>query len=215
MNLRALVDVFRIKAQDNVRPYLWPDDELAQLFSDAEQEAAIRARLITDRAEISIAAGEASIDLPKCLFDIQYAELRSADGTAREIKGTDRVTLDASRPGWRTKAEPPTGYIHDDRTLTLSAIPDVDYTLYLEFFRGPAARLENDGDEPEIAEQHHMALLDWVLFRAYEKPDADTMNPGKSADGEARFTAYFGPRPNADLRRRQNANRPHRNRLHM
>ncbi len=215
MNLRALVDVFRIKAQDNVRPYLWPDDEVAAWFSDAEQEAAIRARLITDHEEIAIAAGEAGIDLPKCLFDIQYAELRSADGTAREIKGTDRVTLDASRPGWRTKTEPPTGYIHDDRTLTFGAIPDADYTLYLEFFRVPAARLENDSDEPEIAEQHHMALLDWVLFRAYEKPDADTMNPGKSAEGEARFTAYFGQRPNADLRRRQNANRPHRNRLHM
>lgn len=214
MNLRKLIDQFRIKAQDKVRPYLWPDDELAPWFSEAEKEGAIRAKLIRGSDEFMITAGEASVDLPSSLFDIQYAELRADDGTVKEITGTDRLTLDALRPGWRSANEKPVFYIHDDKTLILGAVPDADYTLYIEFFRTPDSPLEADSDEPEIAEQHHIHLVDWVEFRAYEKPDADTMNPGKSKDGEERFSAYFGKRPNADLRRRQNANRPHRNRLH-
>ena len=36
----------------------------------------------------------------------------------------------------------------------------------------------------------------------------------RGAVAEAAFVRQFGKHPGADLRRRQNANRPHRNRLH-
>lgn len=215
MTLRELIDRFRILAQDKVRPYLWPDDELAPWFSDAESEAAIRARLVNDSAELSLTAGDNDpIALPGGLFDIQFAELRAADGTTSEITGASRRELDRLRPGWRARSERPTNYVLDDKHLIVSALPDQDYTLYIEFFRTPGNQLRNDSDTPEIAEAHHLNLVDWVLHCAYSKPDADTLNPGKSANSEADFTRYFGPRPNADLRRRQNANRPHRNTLH-
>lgn len=73
--------------------------------------------------------------------------------------------------------------------------------------------MQDDDDEPEIAEVHHINLLDWVLFRAYSKPDADAFDPNRSADSMKSFSDYFGKRGTADLRRRQNANRPHRNTL--
>lgn len=215
MNLRQLIDEFRTQAQDKVRPYLWPDDELTPWAADAESEASIRARLIHDTEEIEIGAGETAIDLPSGLFDIQYAEIRPIGGAAKEIVGTDRTSLNAARPGWRNKIEPPVDYIHDDKTLTFGCVPDVGFTLYLEFFRTPSKELKEEGDTPEIHVRHHLSLVDWMLFRAYSKPDADTLNPGKAKDSEDRFTEYFGPRPDADLRRRQNANRPHRNRLHL
>ena len=88
------------------------------------------------------------------------------------------------------------------------------YTLYLEFFRIPARRVSCMDSRFEINEIHHLHLVDWVLHKAYSKPDVDTLNPGKAKDAEGRFIASFGKRPSADLRRRQNANRPHRNRLH-
>ena len=215
MTLRELIDRFRILAQDKVRPYLWPDEELAPWFSDAESEAAIRARLINDSDELSITVGENDpVTLPNGLFDIQFAELRAADGTTSEIVSSSRRELDRMRPGWRSRRERPTHYVLDDKSLIVSALPDQDYTLHVEFFRTPGNPLQGDGDTPEIAEAHHLSLLDWVLHCAYSKPDVDTLNPGKAADSEADFTAYFGRRPNADLRRRQNASRPHRNALH-
>lgn len=214
MKLGDLKAEFRVRVQDTVCPYLWTNDEITPWFAEAESEAAIRARLLRDTVEQSITAGDSTpIDVPAALFDIQYAELRAADGRRLVLAPSSREAQDQTRPGWRQRIEPPSAYFHDDKTLRLNAVPDQDYTLYLEFFRTPTPLLIEDEDEPEIAAIHHRALIDWVEFRAYSKPDAETMNPGKATAAEARFIAVFGRRPTADLRRRQNANRPHRNRL--
>lgn len=215
MNLRDGIDQFRIRAMDTAKPYLWSDAELSGWFSEAESEAAVRALLIRDSDTIAVATGDTDpYELPAALFDIQYAELRAADGSVTDIYGSSRRELDRLRPGWRSKVERPTNYVHDDKSLTLSAIPDQDYTLYIEFFRLPKSALEEDDDTPEINEVHHMNLVDWVLFRAYAKPDSDAFDPGKAKESEAAFVSYFGKRSNADIRRRQNASRPHRNRVH-
>ena len=39
MTLGDMIDLFRIRAQDTKKPYLWPDPELALAFSEAEGEA--------------------------------------------------------------------------------------------------------------------------------------------------------------------------------
>lgn len=215
MNLGEMITRFRIQAGDTVKKYLWPDDELSPWFSEAEKEAAIRGRLIRRSEEIAIAVGDTVLDLPKGLFDIQYAELRAADGTAYEIKAIDHAALDALRPGWRAKSARPQEFIHNDKALQLGSVSDGAYTLFIEFFREPKRALESASDAPEINETHHIHLIDWVLHKAYSKPDAETMNPGKAAESEDRFTRYFGKRPSADLRRRHNASRPHRNRVHL
>ncbi len=213
MNRGDLKADFRIKAQDTARPYLWPDGEVDAWFDEAESEAAVRARLIRDDAEIPVAIGDTVLDLPSGLFDIQYAELRASGGTAYELFGTSRRELDGLKPGWRSRSERPAAYVHDDTKLTLGSVSDAAYTLFIEGFRTPRG-MEDDDDEPEINEIHHLNLVDWVLFRAYGKPDADTFNPGKSKEAESAFVSYFGRRSTADVRRRQNANRPHRNRVH-
>ena len=66
----------------------------------------------------------------------------------------------------------------------------------------------------EINGIHHRHLVKWMLHRAYQKPDSETMNPDKSKLALAEFEQYFGPRPDADNRKRQNASRPHRNRAY-
>ena len=215
MNLGDLDADFRVRVQDTKRPYLWPKPEVARWFSEAESEAAVRARLIVDDEEFSFAAGDSPrVDLPEALFDIQYAEIRDASGNVFPVKASSRADQDKYNSEWRKNVERPTFYIHEDRALVLNAIPDQAYTLYIEFFRLPSKALEDEEDSPEIAEIHHAGLIDWVEFRAYSKPDADAFNPGKAKEAESRFVAYFGKRLNADLRRRQNANRPHRNRVH-
>lgn len=216
MNRRAFIDEFRAMAGDKAKPYLWSDDELTKWLNDGEAEAAIRARLIRGSDEISVSAGEATYDLPAGAFDIQFAELQPADGSdAVAIKASSRRDLDTYRRGWRTEVVRPEFFILDDQTLTLSSAVDADYVLAIEFFRTPADKMAADSDCPAIAEQHHEPLLHWVFHKAYGKQDADGFDPVKSADAEARFTSYFGRRPSADLRRRQNANRPHRNRVHL
>ena len=215
MDLKSLIKECRTLSKDTVKKYFWQDEEWAAWLSDAEKEASIRARLIRDSEEISIAAGDSVVDVPKGLFDIQYAELRAADGTAYVLPPSSHAELDGLRPGWRSKSSRPEEYIHNDKTLTLGYVADADYTLFIEFFREPKSPMVSESDSPEINEAHHIHLVEWALHKAYSKPDADTMNPGKSALSEEKFNSYFGRRPNADLRRRQNASRPHRNRTHL
>lgn len=213
MNLGEIEADFRDQANDAIEPYLWSSDSVKKWANEAEFEASIRAQLIVDSVEIPIAAGAKSCALPALLFDIRYAELREASGRAYEIRGSSAGELDSLRPGWRTKVDQPKEYIHNDKDLTLGATADVAYTLFLEFYRTPETALVESDDVPEIAAGHHPQLVEWVLFRAYSKPDADTFNPGKAREAEGNFESYFGKRRNADMRRRQNANRPHRNKL--
>lgn len=214
MDLGKMILDFRKRTGDLVRPYAWPDEDLAEYFTDAEKEASIRSMLIRDTDELDIAAGDTVIDLPSGLFAIEFAELRDAAGNRYEIRGTDRGDLDARFPGWRTESNRPRNYVHDDKSLTLGYVADAAYTLYIEFYRTPRNALVSDSDVPEIAEIHHESLADWVEFKGYSIPDSDFMDKGRAAQAEQRFAAYFGKPPNANLRRRQNANRPHRNRLH-
>jgi len=64
---------------------------------------------------------------------------------------------------------------------------------------------------PELNGAHHRHLVKWALHRGYEKPDAETFDPAKSARALAEFEDYFGVRPDASNRKRANASRPHRN----
>jgi len=50
---------------------------------------------------------------------------------------------------------------------------------------------------PEIAEPYHEGLLNWAAHLAYMKNDSETLNLSMAKDFENRFTAQFGPLPDA------------------
>lgn len=215
MNLGELELEFRATEQDTARPYLFSPEEIAIWATQAESEAAVRGNLIRDSGEISISAGDTAVTLPSGLYDIQYVECRAADGTINEVYPKDRGTLDIDRPGWRTEVIRPQDYVHDDKRMVLAGVSDADYSLYIEFYRTPKSPLVKSSDAPEIDVIHHIRLVNWIRFRAYSKKDVDTQDDGKALEGEASFSAYFGMRKTSNLRRAQNAVKPHRNRVHL
>lgn len=215
MTLGELIAAYRTDADDTANPPFCGDAELTALFNEAEVEACIRARLIFDnspsRCRISLDAGVASYAVNELLHEISYAAATAADGTTYVLTASSRYEQDAQSPAWRTEADRPRAYIHDDKTLTIAPLPDAAYTLNIEGYRLPTTPMASVADSPEIHAQHHRQLVHWVMYRAYSKPDGETLNKGKAADAEARFERYFGPRPNASIRRKQLANRPHHN----
>lgn len=215
MNLGELIGEYRRQSCDKRRPYFCDDDELTKLFNDAEEEAAIRARLIPETEEIEIDVGETRYAIPSGIFEIRSAELLDESGKRYPITPKTRDELDFIKPGWRHATERPEHFILDDTALVLGCIPDAKYTLSVDGYRKPCTEMKTEKDSPEIHEAHHSGLLHWVLHKAFGKVDGDLFDPNRADAEEKEFTRRFGKRPPADLRKRQNANRPHRNRIQL
>lgn len=211
MNLRELIDAFRVEADDRAKPYFSSDQQVIDWLNEAEREACIRARLIHEVVEISVAAGDPGIVVDPLVIEIFHAQLVDSGGRITELWPTERMEMDRRRRGWRSETRCPDGYVHDDKSLVLNAIPDADYTLRIEVYRLPDMDMAEVTSAPEIAEIHHRQLVDWALYRAFSVPDADKFDSKRAGQAEARFERYFGKRPAARVRRRQHANRPHHN----
>lgn len=214
MTLAELIAAFRTDADDLVaNPYLWSDAELTRWANEAEQEAALRAKLLFDASttavcQIAVLAGTTSYALHAKVHDVEHARTIDSGGTVTRLTLTDRIELERVRPDWRYETREPRALIRYDGRIELDCIPDANYTLRLEVHRLPLTDMSTSGHIPEIAAIHHRHLVKWMLHRAYERPDSETRDPDKSARAEKEFTKVFGRRPDADLRRAQQANRP-------
>ncbi len=208
MNLEQLTAQFRVDADDLVtNPPLWEDEWLADWFTEAQNEAAVRARLILDDytqavTQIAVTAGESSYTLHPKVYEIARLDFTPAAGHATKPVLISREKLDRERPDWRTMPQGDPCYaIQTDTRLRLVPVPSQNGTLTIEAYRLPLKALKNDNDRPEIHEAHHIHLVQWVLYRAFSRPDADAHDPGRAAVALGNFEAYFGIRPDADLRR--------------
>lgn len=217
MTLDELMTQFRVDADDLAEPHLFSDEELMVWFNEAQDEAAIRSRLLyeteyADACSIAIEAGQAVYPLHECVNEIAHvAFVASGDTEVRHLDIMDRVELDRIDRNWRSRSGTPRYLIQDDTRLTVAPKPDAPGVLTLEVYRLPFDRMVLDVDQPEIAAIHHLRLVDWVTFRAFSKPDGETMDPQRAAAGEDRFTKQFGHRPDADARRLVSSNQPQYN----
>ena len=207
MNLEQLIQQFRVDADDLTEPHFWDAEWIAAWLTEAQAEAAIRKRLLYEASnpsvcQIAVAANAATHDLHKSLFELVHLRFQATGAATSSVLSIKaREELDRIRPGWRDETGTPRHAIQDDTRITLVPRPELAGTLHIEGYRVPLKALENDTDKPEIHEAHHRHLVHWALHRAFTKPDSETIDPTRAATAEAAFTRYFGPRPDADLRR--------------
>jgi hypothetical protein len=220
MKLSDLEASFRTDADDAVAPYLWSSEEVIGWINEAEEEACLRGKLIFEgsRPEITqiavTVAGGNTYKLHDALFEINYASLTDASGCTNELLIKSRDQLTRELPDWRTNTDVPKHLVHYDKTVQLGAVVGAPYTLKVEGFRYPIKCMKAEQDVPEIGRTHHIHLVQWVLYRAYAKPDSETLNKDKSKEALQNFEDYFGPRPDSDLRKDVNADLPHVNKVH-
>jgi len=222
MTLDELIAQFRVDTDDKVAPYLSETDDVTAWLNEAEQEAAIRARLLHDVATpavctIVVTAGASVYPLHAAILDITRAEFTpTGSTTGYEMHLTNRVELDRTQAGWRTRTGVPHHAIQTDTTLQLGCLPSTGGTIALECYRLPLKNIEDSSSEaPEIGRVHHRHLVQWALHRCYSRPDAEINDPGRAAKAEYEFTRVFGLRPDADYRRASQANRPHSNKAYF
>jgi len=99
MTLAELIAAFRTDADDLVaNPYLWSDAELTRWANEAEQEAALRAKLLFDAStmavcQIAVLAGTTSYALHAKVHDVEHARTIDSGGTVTRLTLTDRIEL--------------------------------------------------------------------------------------------------------------------------
>lgn len=207
MTLDQLICQFRVDADDLEKPVAFKDEWVAGWFTEAVAEAAVRGRLIMEAAnpsicQIPVQLGKAVYSLHPSLYEVVHLRFKATDAMRSEdVRLKTREELDRICPHWRDRDDRIEFAIQDDTQIQLVGIPKTDGVLFIEGYRLPLKPLVNGSDKPEINGIHHYHLVNWVLHRAFSKPDGETFDPNRAARAEAAFTAYFGDRPDSDLRR--------------
>ena len=213
MTQAELIAIFRRDTDDLVAPYLSSDASIIQWLAEAEQEACIRARLIHDVSttavcRISVVAPTTTYSLHASIIDITHAAFTPTGSTTETVLYlTDIVEQDRSFQDWRTTTDVPRQAIQTDTTLRLGCIPSTNGVIVLECYRLPLSSPVAPW-AAEIGAIHHRHLIQWALHKCYSRPDAEVFNPKKAEVALAEFTRVFGLRPEVNMRRDAQANRP-------
>jgi hypothetical protein len=195
MKVGQIIDAFRQRANDTVKPYLWGDPELIGYVAEAEEQACRRAHLLVDSTstlcQIAVTSGAAQYDYDERIVAFRRAKLSNQSYLLSRRK---TLEMDRTNADWETETGIPDHYINDYQAgaLRFDRIPDEDDTLNLGVVRVPLEDVNDREDTPEIPARYHRGLIHWLMFRGYLKQDSQTRDEKKSLEGLAMFEAEFG-----------------------
>lgn len=207
MTLDDLKDAFRNYADDTEEPYLWSDDEIELYLNEAEAEAATRGKLLPG---VGGTVGTITVTAPTALYTLNSSiiEVTRATFDSKPLKRTDKIKLDSENEDWELDTGTPTHYIITGQTIQLYPSPEASGTVSLDYYRIPVPMTDAG---PEIHPRHHIKLLDWALYLAYNKRDADTYSQSTAEIYRNRFDLFFDTPQSANVQR-QHLSQPVKNR---
>ena len=203
MNSTDLHDAFRSDVVDEVGPYLWTDAEIYRYMGDAYSMFVRLTGGVPDFSSaataVPIVAGEPVADLHHSILRIMSATRRSDTKPIEIINPTDVGKLRASDYGqvksivMDTRSGPVRYMVigmERDKARWVQ-VPEVDDIADLIIYRMPLVPITGEDQAlADVAEEHHIHLLNWMKHLAYKKQDADTFDAQASARGKADFESY-------------------------
>lgn len=205
---------------------LWSNDEICQYADEAQQELFIRRNKKDDTTaavtQIAVVASTAIYPFDKRILAIERVKFIDSAADEFVLDKTTHQTLDHLRSNWQKDDDGVVDeYIEDfeNRSITLYRTPQLAGTLFLTVRRLPLLRLSWPTRHVliETDDENQYDLLDWMMFRAYMKRDAETENPDLAGIHKTLFDERVGERPSAHLQqvRRQERNINRRVRVHF
>ena len=200
--IRGLIDRAQTILQDAAGTR-WPRPELLGWFNDGRRELAVhRPTEFSKRVPLTLAAGSLQ-QLPAGAFLLQRINinLRSTAPrvAGRTVTAVERRILDAMHPGWEdTTVFPETPevlhYCYDEaEPLVFGIFPPNDGTGSVELTACFEPGDESSEDTPiGVRDVFANALLDYMLFRAFDKDSDHPGNAERSAKHYAAFAAAVG-----------------------
>lgn len=216
MKLEELIAEARFRMDDEVGPtHFVTDEALTRFANEAEREACYRARLLFDATArpgittIDVEADQDEYPIDPLVFWIDSATFkRDAGGRPCELDLRGLDWIQKRRGGqWASAVRPDVLADNGSDRIRLWPAPSLPGTLKLRVYRYPLERMTEPDDTPEIRGEHHEGLVDWMLYRAYSRPDPDSENGPKAAEALGAFTARFGTRESADVARKHRERR--------
>lgn len=200
MTLQELIDLYRADALDDQQPYFCGPELLAMYANEAQDEACRRGQLIRDSVSsvctIAYAQGASSVPVSSKIVTILRSHI---DGHIVHPVSVD--AMDEVFPGWEvdTTQTRPTHLVsgESDGVLMLWPKPAEAGSVKLTVLRLPITSMAGDDDVPEIREESHVALVNWMMYRAYSRADSDLYDERKAALALGRFEAEFGGKASA------------------
>jgi hypothetical protein len=188
--------------RDTAEPYLWSDEYFYRMLNEAQRQFARRTYCImTDSLEIvtdepvdngnGVLVGNAVYELPKeVLFvwsiQINWQPQPLANWTRRRLPTISNTALGM-----------PSVFIMDENIRHVRFYPTPDgfglensaagpYTMYARCSLRPTADID-ETSEPQIPEEYHMDLCDFVAWKALTLPDEDVQNLKVAQDYKANW----------------------------
>jgi hypothetical protein len=190
MNTTELLAVFREEVSDQELPYLWSDLLIYKYIDDAQKQFCRDTYGIEDSRSFKITT---IVDSEWYKLDARILKLRDVTNLTTLGKDVPLIAIEKMADnGLRFDGSkgPVKALITgmDKGYVRAYPIPNVAEQIELRTFRLPTT--VEAGDDFEIDEQHHLPLLDWVKYRAYNVQDAETLDVNKSLKFKGLFEAY-------------------------
>lgn len=201
MNLLELRNEARIRLDDlGGTGVLWTDEDLTRYANNGEREICRRALSIKDTsttaATFTTVAGTNLYALDSSVLFVERAAVDPGD----RLKRISMDVLDTVL-NWGSQAGVPKYFSTDyqDNKILLVPKPNAALDVVMTVYRLPAALMAADTDEPEIPEELHRYIIDWMCFEAYSKNDADATSVEKAEYYFNKFAASIGEPRRADI----------------
>lgn len=180
MDGATFIKRFREETVDEAQPYLWSDALILRYLDEVQTDFCRRTEGIEDSVSsvcsVAVPAGTAVVRLNPKIRKVRAARLA---GYAWPL---DITSVEEARQNNATASGVP-------RTLVLglgggkallAPTPATSVVLHLDVFRLPLTSIEAPGDETEVDDMHASTLMYGALFRAYSRPDVETMDRTKA-----------------------------------
>jgi len=205
---------------------LWKNQEITRYANQAANEFCFRQPILDQDTkpaitQITVAAGTGVYALSPKILAIRRMKFVDSNGDEFLVGKRTTQWMDRNKSQWDLEASPAQGvvefYIEDTDThqLQLYRVPELAGTIHMTVDRLPSTAMlwsARHQHIPEIHEQHHYCLLEYMKHLAYKKRDTETENKKLAQESLDAFTAMVGERPSARLLRvrKQERNNPRR-----
>ncbi len=178
MDGAAFTKRFREETMDEAEPFFWADGLVLRYLDEAQVEFCRRTEGIEDSTSslctLQVPAGAGTAKLSPKILKVRAAVL---DSPSRRL---DLLSVEDARRTPTVGHGVPRALVIGRGSVQLMPTPTEPCVIRLDVFRLPLAAVEAPGDEAEVDDRHAPTLMHYALYRAYSRPDPDTMDRVKA-----------------------------------